>query len=258
MNAAARFSLGPRVRSLALILGVLGAQAGVILFLSDRSAWVAPEPAPTSVLRLAEVTHRTLIPDPTLLALPSAAGFAGVAWRQAHEPKYVSQPWDERPRWLTAREAPLGRSFLEAHRPEIGRGLTAEKPVPELAHRAVSPVRLPERSLVRVEGDLARLEWLTPLSVPSIAHSNILTETVVQLTVHPAGQVLSAIVLKSSGLRSADQQALALARDARFAPRREPAGTGNGEGGEWTWGRLIIHWRTVVPPEKEAAPPRAS
>lgn len=258
MTAAARFSMGPRVRSLALILGVLGAQAGVILWLSDRAEWGVQEPAPTSVLRLGEVTHRTLIPDPTLLALPSAAGFAGVAWRQAHEPQYLSRPWDERPRWLTAREAPLGRSFLEAHRPEIGRGLTAEKPVPELVRRSVRPVRLPERSLVKVEGDLARLEWITPLSAPSIAHSNILTETVVQLTVHPAGQVLSAIVLKSSGLRTADQQALALARDARFAPARKTGRTGNGEGGDWIWGRLTIHWRTVNPPEKEVAPPRAS
>jgi TonB family protein len=150
----------------------------------------------------------------------------------------------------------LGRSFLQAPRLEIGRGLTAEKPVPELVRREVSPVRLPERSLVRVEGDLARLEWLTPLSAPSITHSNVLTETVVQLIVHPAGQVLSAIILKSSGLRSADQQALALARDARFVPLQQSDGTGQDD--RWTRGRLIIHWRTVAPPAKDPAPTRAS
>jgi TonB family protein len=251
-----RSSWTPRVRWLAIILGLLAFQAGLILWLSDRPEWDTPEHGPTSILRLAEVTHRTLIPDPTLLALPSGAGFAGAVWQLTDQPQYTSAPWDEPPRWLTARQAPLGRSLFEARRPEIGRGLTAEKPVPELARRTVSPVRLPERSLVRVEGDLARLESLTPLSAPSIAHSNILTETVVQMTVHPQGQVLSAIVLKSSGLRSADQQALHLARNARFAPARPAAESETTA--PWIWGRLIIHWRTVAPQAEEPASPGAS
>jgi TonB family protein len=255
MIATGRTSWGVRLRSVAILAGLLGIQAGGILWLSDRSEWVERERLQTPVLRLGEVTHHTLVPDPTFLALPSGAGFAGVAWRQAHVPQYTSRPWTEPPRWLTAREAPLGRSFLEASRPEIGRGLTAEKPVPELVRRTVTPVRLPERSLIRVEGDLARLEWLTPLSAPSITHSNILSETVVRMTVHPAGQVLSAIVLKSSGLRSADQQALALARDARFAPVPDMDASAGEE--SWTWGRLIIHWRTVAPTVKEPAAPRA-
>jgi TonB family protein len=245
MNRPARFSLGPRIRSLALLAIIVGAQASMILWLSDRSQLHKAEPAPTTLLRLAEVTPQTLVPDPTLLALPSAAGFAGAAWQQAHHPRYSPQPWNDPPSWLAARQAPLGRSLLEARRPEIGRGLTAAKPVPEMVRRQVSPVRLPERSLVRIEGDLARRESLTPLSAPAITHSNILTDTVVQLTVQPAGQVHSAIVLKSSGLRSADQQALDLARGARFAPVPELPTLEAAS--DWTWGRLIIHWRTVAP-----------
>jgi TonB family protein len=255
MTSTALFSLGPRLRSLAVLAIIVGAQAGAILWLSDRSQLPTVEPAPTTLLRLANETPPTLVPDPTLLALPSGAGFAGAAWQQAYHPRYTAQPWDDPPRWLAARQAPLGRSLLETRRPEIGRGLTAEKPVPELVRRQVSPVRLPERSLVRVEGDLARREWLTALSAPAVTHSNILTETVVHLTVHPAGQVHSAIVLKSSGLRSADQQALDLARAARFAPMPESSDPETASA--WTWGRLIIHWRTVAP-QAVAAPPRAS
>jgi TonB family protein len=254
---------------LGVVLGLVGLQAGLIAWLSDRSEWVTTERPATMAVRLDRVSPTVPIADPTLLALPSGAGFAGSAWRQASRPRYESRGWSEGPAWLGAREAPLGRSLLETRRPEIGRGLTAEKPVPDLVRREVRPVRLPERTLVRLEGELARLEPMTALTAAALTHSNILTETVVELTVHPDGQVLSAIVLKSAGLRAADERALELARAMRFVPRvwgdarsaeldvdgddesgeRGRVGTDSRGvlGGEWVRGKMTVQWRTVGP-----------
>jgi TonB family protein len=201
-------------------------------------------------MRLGDKRDQVTITDPALLALPSGASFAGEGWRQASDPRYKSPSWDEPPRWLAAREAPLGRLFLEARRPEIGRGLTAEKPVPELARREVGQVRLARSTVVYLEGEFGGMLLLEPVKAPSVTHSNVLGETVVQVVVHPEGQVLSAIVLKSSGLRSVDGEALALARRARFRPGRGEGA--DGEVGEarlersLVVGRMIFQWWTEV------------
>jgi TonB family protein len=242
--------MGPGVRQLGVVVAIVAVQAGFILWVSEREVVARRDSVPVSGMRLGERRDQVTIADPALLALPSGNSFAGEGWRQASDPRYESQPWDEPQRWLAAREAPLGRLFLEARRPEIGRGLTAEKPVPELARREVGTVRLAGGTTVELEGGFGGMELMEPVKAPSVTHSNILGETVVQVVVHPEGQVLSAIVLKSSGLRSVDGEALGLARRARFRPKR----VGDMEGGgvevelerSLVVGRMIFRWWTAV------------
>ena len=89
-------------------------------------------------------------------------------------------------------------------------------------------------------------------------HSEILTETVIQVCVNPMGVPFSSVLLGSSGSAEADRQALALVKSARFKPlaasnpgsRRDPAAL--------TWGKIIFHWHTAEPPAAPAPTTKSS
>jgi TonB family protein len=174
--------------------------------------------------------------------LPTAQGFAGVGWRIAGDPQYISQDWTEPMPWLGQSETGLARTLLAAPTVGFGRGVTADKPSPRFATNALPAPPLAGGTVVRLAASNAIWEWVEPLIAPAIVHSNILSATVVQVTLDRSGQVFSSVVLESSGLRSADQQALALSRSARF---RITPPTGKPE--DWVWGRLVFEWRTLAP-----------
>jgi TonB family protein len=112
---------------------------------------------------------------------------------------------------------------------------------------------LPEATRVRLEGDLAGRVWLQAPALTDVTHSNILTDTVLRLTVHPEGWVWSAVLLRGSGLASADRQALDQVRRARLRPGAPgPASAAAG----WGWGRMVVLWHTRAPePVTRAAVP---
>ena len=64
---------------------------------------------------------------------------------------------------------------------------------------------------------------LAPLELPSIPHAEILTDTVVQVSVGPLGIPFSPVLLSSSGSPEADREALGLVKSVRF----KPLGRGN-------------------------------
>ena len=106
-----------------------------------------------------------------------------------------------------------------------------------------------EHIWVRVEGELAT-RWLgEPLRLPAQPHSDLLSNSVVQVTVLPDGRTFSAVLLGGCGLREADQEALQRAGAVRFAPLPEPA-TPPPEAPGLAWGRLIFPWyaRAIAPP----------
>jgi len=83
------------------------------------------------------------------------------------------------------------------------------------------------------------------------SYPDVLLSSKVQVLVNPAGNVVSTVLLSSSGYATAephavtpDQRALELARAMRFAPARD-----------FTVGQLIFDWRTVAPTVTNAAPP---
>ncbi len=242
---SARFQ-GHRVRAdlrwLLVVAGITALQAGLIWWLSDRSSAVAIPPAPGPRVQVVawDLTHA--LSDPLLLALPTARGFAGIGWRMASDPQYLAQDWTEPVPWLGHSETNLARVLLAAPAVGIGRGVTADKPSPQLAQNRLPAVPLPAQTEVRLEGNGGDWEWEVPLTAPSITHSNVLGGTVVRITTDPSGQVFSAVVWKSSGSKSADQQAQALARSARLRVPRAAV-----EGGNWGWARLTFEWQTLAP-----------
>jgi TonB family protein len=73
--------------------------------------------------------------------------------------------------------------------------------------------------------------------LPSPAYNDVIAPTVVQVLVDAAGHIVSTVMLAGSGVDSADQRALDLARAARFFPASGPA-----------LGRIIFNWHTVPAP----------
>jgi TonB family protein len=78
-----------------------------------------------------------------------------------------------------------------------------------------------------------------PVAAPIQYWNDAVSQTVVEATVIPGGMVASARVLKSSGSKRADNDALTLARNARFesANQRGPEKPGSVE-----VGKLIFDW----------------
>jgi TonB family protein len=246
--------LRPDLRWLLVVAGITGFQAGLVWWLSDRAPAEAIHAPPVLRVRAVswDLTHA--LSDPLLLALPTANGFAGIGWRGASDPQYLAEDWKEPVPWLGHSETNLARGFLAASAVGIGRGMTADKPEPEWAAHQLAALPLPAGTEVRLEGDGLDWGWEVPLRAPSIAHSNVLSGTVVQVTTDSAGRIFSAVVLKSSGSKTADQQALALARSARLRVPEAVEMDGN-----WVWPRLVFEWRTVAPePSAGESPGRST
>jgi TonB family protein len=206
-------------------------QAGVERW---RVGWVLPGEGG------AEVERWLAVVDPTAFALPGPRSFSGAAWREGAEQPAPVAVWGEPDRWLGGSTGwvgnPLATGLVAAVvvRPTGGHSLPTRTPV--------EAGRLPLESSSRVElGALLGARGLAePLDVPSLTHSNLLGSTEVQVVVDADGSVFSAVVLQGSGWRVADEQALVLARKARFGPA-----DGSAPGRQW--GRMRFRWHVVQP-----------
>jgi TonB family protein len=107
--------------------------------------------------------------------------------------------------------------------------------------------RVPTRSTVRVEGEIANRPLVTLLAIKSQpAQDVVLTSSEVAIGVRDDGTVFSAKLAKGCGDKGADDEAVRLARAARFA--RAPGGIAPKGADALTWGSLVFQWHTVAPP----------
>jgi hypothetical protein len=234
--------------SLALLV-----QVSLIYLLSDRRPLVARQatPSPEYYLLLdtppnIPVTELLNLNDPTLFVLPGLRGFSGLAWLRPGPLEHPSPDSTGPECWLTQDVSELGRVFRELLRTNVVTHRSfADKPAPKLSAVNPPPIPLPIRSSLRVEGDLALRELPVAVEVPSVPHPDLLANTVIQLAVDAWGFTLFPVVLSGSGSKSADQQALDLARAIRFKPLVGlNAGAPLGQR-SLTWGRLVFQWHTV-------------
>lgn len=191
--------------------------------------------------------------DPLLFALPSSRG-RNLAGRRADREADGLKPWrDAPPVWLRAHSNWFGPGAVGW---TAAAGLTpravVEKPGPQLSEVRPAPLPMPKASRLELGPELAERGLAAAFAVPALSHSNVLAPTQIQVCVEPDGSVYSALVLRSSGLKSADDQALALAWGARF--RRLPAGVAVPPPGERMWGRMVFHWHVVGPDGRNGAP----
>jgi hypothetical protein len=236
-------------------------QAALIIHLGERPKPLPPPPRFGPEISLAadawageQLARLPTLADPTLFALPSLQGFSGPAWMRFSALEHEPVPWSEAPRWLTVDTQHLGRTFgsllATNPRPPL---LVADKPMPRLigADAPVPSLPLRRQSVLRLTGDLARRRLLAPLALKAWAHTDILSNSVVQALVDAQGRVLAATLLHGSGLNEADQHALRQATGARFDPLpHAPSGKAPSD---LARGRLIFQWHTV-PPSATNAP----
>ena len=244
-----------RARWVWLIALVFTAHLALIFIFGDRKAVVPRPPAPAPLLSLAGAGDEVIaLNDPTLFALPHRQSFAGAAWLKIPVVPFQPFRWNEPARLLPLPWAELGAAFTRFMHTNARAAFSFEsKPAPELTQLAPwesepAPVR---HSTFRVTGDLAHRHLLNPPELQSWAATDfLLTNSVVQLLVNADGIVMSPptmLNVNGSGWKEADQQALRLAKAARFEPLRErTAGV--------TLGAMVFEWQTVPPPETNSAP----
>lgn len=230
-----------------LIALVLTVHVGLIFVFGARKA-IMPRPVMNvPELELAKGPGQWLtLNDPTLFALPSREGFAESAWLEPPRLRFLWPEWiTEPPHWLPLPVGELGAVFSRFM--QTNRLVTFRfdiRPPPQFTVPAVplGPAFAPT-STFHLEGDLAKRSLLTSIRLPSWAYTDVLRPSKVQVLVNAAGQVVSAVLLSSSGYAAADQRALTLVRTARFAPASG-----------LTVGQFIFDWRVIAPPATNAPP----
>jgi TonB family protein len=127
-----------------------------------------------------------------------------------------------------------------------------DKSMPELAGlqpRPSAELEFPKSEL-RVAGALARRKLVAAPELPSWPYTEVLTNSVVQLFVDGDGTPISAALVSGSGLKAADNYALAAAKRLRFRPSRT--------GEAVTSGTANFLWQTLPPGVTNIASPGLS
>jgi hypothetical protein len=239
--------------------GVVGAlfvlQAGLILLFGERSR---PRPllsAPAVRFRALEASlderqllRQFFVGDPAVFSLPSHHGFSGRGWLDQRPLEYQAENQFEPPIWLPLGTALLGTNFsnLLAGSEAIPGGLADqqalhEEPLPAF----LAPEIISTQSVFRLEGGLGdRLQGAGP-DLPLQPSEKLLTNSVVQIAVDPAGEVVAARLDAPCGSPEADADAVAKARALRFRAAPSEA---------TQWGEAVFQWQTTEP--AAASPPK--
>jgi hypothetical protein len=240
-----------RRRWLAAVLGILALQVVAVALLVRP---MAPPP-----IRPGFATRVSLVPpnatevlfesvglvDPALFALPSIHGFSA-AWLRyplLDPPSAVPSVAAE---WLRLTPESLGGQLTRYLAENTLRPpLLVEEPLPPLPRYEASVIseRVAVASRLRVVGDLTARPMLDAIVLPSWAHSDLVSNTVIRASVDASGLCFSAAIVARSGLASADDYALHLIEGARFQPAM-PEKDRSAARHELTWGTFVFLWHT--------------
>jgi hypothetical protein len=217
-----------------------------------------PSPAPKLAIIENPSSEMIALTDPTLFALPHQLGFSGPAWMKNPTVPSPSFEWTGQPSWLALpieQPANTSAAYPETNQTELLTALalfepesTAPEPVFALSFRQKSEFRLGE--------GLEKRRLKTIPKLPSWPHSEFLTNTIVKLFIDGDGVPVSTpVLLSSSGLKAADDFALARAGAARFepiineGPNRSASPLANA-----TWGTMVFEWQTLPLSATNAGP----
>jgi hypothetical protein len=215
-----------------------------LIFIFGTKKQIVPR-AVTEVphLQLADSASELItLGDPTLFARPNAHDFVTAFWQR---PQLVRQPdfhWTEAPRYLLPAPEKFGAAFREFMQTNPPPAMPLNfKPEPKL----IEPVTafddaMPQATTLQISGELSQRRRLNQIELPSISVNDVIAPSVVQALVDTAGNVASTVLLPDNGIEAAahydlaDQLALQLARNLRFAPAPR-----------LMFGEIIFNWHTV-------------
>ena len=245
----------PRRRWWIVVAFVFAVQLGLIFGLSDKRISYPRQRGSTPALELVRSTAAELLSlnDPTLFALPHRQGFAGLAWLGIPYPPTNSFDWSEEPFWLPLSIEKLGAVFEgSGGTSNSNLPLSPTRPEPALTITEAGPLPAAQaKSRLRLEDGLAGRTLITPIELPRERYTDLLADSVVQIVVDSEGRPISVpVLLSSSGSPTADQDAMRLARIARFnAIANGGPGRVANPLAHLTWGRMIFQWQTLPLPE---------
>lgn len=266
-DAAQSQPWSPR-RWAALCLATFLAQLGFIFWLGERNPISPRPPAPAPELSLARnsTTEAMALQDPTLFALPRKQGFAGLAWLAVPMQRLPAVEFSIEPSWLELRPEQLGNSLQLLRDTNVIAGWrTPPMPEPELGWppEKINEMAVPSR--VRVVGTQPIPQLLTPIDLPSWppkmlspTDADLLTNSVVEVTIGVDGRPLNATLLSGSGSKPADDFAVNQARQARFdgdLAAANPTESAPDLLSKLRWCRLIFDWQTRPATNVTAATP---
>ena len=240
-----------------VVLGLFALQILLLAWFGSRGPFQPRPVSPAPQLNLAggAASELLALTDPTLFAQGSPHGFSGASWMRIPVPEYQPPEWTEAPRLLALNEQQLGadfRRFVRTNQP-FTPAFIAKSP-PRLAVPATEELRpaTSAPSTLRIEDDLIGRELQSSPALPPQAATDLLTDSIVQVLVNGDGNVVSEVLLASSGKLAADEKALALARAAQFEPllRTNAAQAST----NLTHGTLVFTWQTVLLPTSNAPP----
>ena len=240
-----------------LLVAVLlfAGQAGWILLVGQRPRPAPVPAAPRMVLRLLDtalddeqLTKHVFAGDPTVFPSSSPHGFAGQAWRLLRAHDYAAPLLEPPPAFLAfaanGSGADLKPAALESRQTPYPLAGPLEPP-PESAPDFPAAAASRPESFLHIEGALAGSLLRPPLVLPSWTTNFLVSNSVVQFAANRAGQVISAVLLAGSGLKEADDSALATVNGLRFRPAGSSAS-------EFAWDTADFYWKTIEPPQKKA------
>jgi TonB family protein len=188
------------------------------------------------VFRLANPADEFIaLTDPTLFVLPHRNDFAAI-WLRTSANASPSFQWKEAPSFLPINTASLGATFTAFMQTNFFAAAQLNfKPEPQLIPPQTSvPAVLPQNSAWQIVGEIAGRKILSAISAPALAVNDVIAPSRVQLLVDKNGDVVSVVLLETSGYDPADQTALALARSLRFVPAEK-----------LMFGEILFNWQTV-------------
>lgn len=232
-----------------VVLALFALQVGLLCWFGARGPIPRRLVSPAPRLQFVSPAAGELLAlnDPTLFVHGHPQSFAGADWMPIPAPKYEPPTWSEPPRWLTLDAQQLGadfRRFVQTNQPFAVRFSAkpeAELSVPEIGDLGPATG---QPSAVRVEGPLATRRWLSQPTLRGWEHSDLLTNSIVQVLVNGDGHVVSQVLLGTSGLPQADGDALEVARVARFEPLPLTGGRET-SAAALVSGTLIFEWQTL-------------
>ena len=247
----------PLRRWAVFILLILTGQLTLIFWLSGKPLGVQATPfTPHVHLSVGPLAGQSGLSDPALFVLANRHGFSGSAWFQAHAVDYDLPQWSDTNRPLTLDPQRLGGALVQFVRTNAT-GSFQLTPPPDPPPDFALPLDNygnPDSTLT-IEGELANRRLRSAFDLISWPAADILTNTVILAGVDTQGSVFSAVLLKPSGSRDADTNALAMANAARFQPLLADAPNDRSDQSRLQWGRLIFHWHTVPLPATNTTAP---
>ena len=226
-------------------------QAGWVLLLGERPRPTPVPPAPRMGLRLLDTplddekwTEHVFAGNPTVFSSSSPHGFADQAWRRLGATDEAAPLPEPAPAFLAFAAnwpgADLKPAGLELRQSALQLAGLSDPPPERAPDFAAAEASRPE-SFLRIEGALAGRRLDPPLVLPSWTNKLLVSNSVVQFAANRAGQIISAVLLAGSGLKEADDSALAAVNVLRF----RPVGT---SAPAYAWDKATIYWKTVEPP----------